>query len=64
MVNILIYFACYVQRETVGFLSGPSSLDVVIFSKSWESKKKKKKKKKVPKEMKNKLIISECPLAL
>ena len=46
MVNILIYFACYVQRETVGFLSAPSSLDVVIFSKSWESKKKKKKKTK------------------
>ena len=61
-MNILIYFACYVQRETVGFLSGPSSLDVVIFSKSWESKKK--KKKKIPKEMKNKLIISGCPLAL
>ena len=59
-MNILIYFTCYVQRETVGFLSGPSSLDVVIFSKSWESKKK---KKKIPKEMKNKLIISGCPLA-
>ena len=50
----------------MGFLSGPSSLDVVIFSKSWESKKKKKtkKRKKIPKEMKNKLIISGCPLAL